>query len=483
MRRNSIVAVLLAAAAAPFTVAFEELLQRRDLRQPLPLSVDGRWILDAKNESIALVGVNWPGHLETMLPEGLQYQSVSNIVTKIAEIGFNSVRLTFASEMVDDIVERGGDVSLKVTLEKALGSENGTKVMKQIMKNNPSFNESTKRLDIWNAVAGELAKQDLFLHLDNHVSKAVWCCDPFDGNSWFGDTHFNTSNWVRSLSFMAEHGKANWKSFSSMGLRNELRPPLDNPQPPAELDLWETWKTRMLQGANAIHNANPEILIFFGGRLGDKDIGDPVRGSSLAEPNFNFSIAEQPFKNKFVFELHQYDSDLLRLYIVGDQGSFNETFDVLGGNTTTASLPGSNKAPLVISEWGHDQTDKSGVYKQEFHKFLFDYMIGRSLHWMVWTIGGSYYVREGKADYDETWGLLDHKWDSFQGKDSIKALQAEMRATYKSLNQSMPPATKDVGKGSGGVHSPQLRGAAAGVSSSLFVAFAFALVVAFTTVL
>ncbi|KAL0935453.1 cellulase family protein [Colletotrichum truncatum] len=440
MRRFSSLSALLSALILPFTSACDSVPQR-DI-QPLPLSVNDRWILDAKNQTFAFVGVNWAGHEQTMLPEGLQYQSIPNIVTKIAEIGFNSVRLTFATQMVDDIVEGGGDVTLKTTLQNALGPENGTTVMNQIMKNNPGFNESTKRLEVWNAVADELARQNIFLHLDNHVSKAGWCCKPEDGNSWFGDIHFNTSNWVRSLSFMAEHGKANWKSFSSMGLRNEIRDAtIAPPSPTLEPMTWETWKTRMLQGANAVHNANPDILIFFGGRLLDVDISAPVNGKHLSEPNFNFSIAEQPFRNKFIFEQHQYDQTGL----VGDNcTSYVGVLNELGSNAVSISGPGTNRAPLVMGEWGHDQTDDSGVFKHNFRTCLMQFMIEQRINWMVWVIGGSYYIREGTADRDEPWALLDHTWSSYRGKESIKQLQKDMKQTYAAFNMSIPAAAKDV---------------------------------------
>ena len=55
------------------------------------------------------------------------------------------------------------------------------------------------------AVAEELNKQQIYIHLDNHISKGMWCCGSTDGNSWWGDTYFSTSNWVRGLSYMAEH--------------------------------------------------------------------------------------------------------------------------------------------------------------------------------------------------------------------------------------------------------------------------------------
>ncbi|GKT43038.1 glycosyl hydrolase 5 family protein [Colletotrichum spaethianum] len=440
MRPLSGLSALLTALALPAAAVAE--LSQRDL-QPLPLSVRDQYIVDAKNATVAMVGVNWAGHERTMIPEGLQYQSVEHIVKKIAETGFNSVRLTFASEMVDDIVEGGGDANLKATLQNALGPENGTAVMKQIIKNNPAFNESTKRLEIWDAVAAELGRQKIYLHLDNHVSKAGWCCTPYDGNGWFGDTNFNTSNWVRSLSFMAEHGKAaNWSSFSSMGLRNELRDPFSAAPPPSlENTTWVTWKTRMVQGANAIHNANPDVLIFFGGRIFDFDISAPVQGKFGSEPGFNFSIAEFPFKNKFVFEQHQYDQGL-----VDDScNNYRDILTAFGSNVMTISDNGTNRAPLVMSEWGHDQTDESGMYKNKFRRCLMDFMVEKQISWMVWVLGGSYYTREGVQDKDEPWALLDHNWSSYRGKASIVQLQRDMEKTYEAFNQSMPAAGRSPG--------------------------------------
>lgn len=41
-------------------------------------------------------------------------------------------------------------------------------------------------LKVFDAVAAELAKQQIWVHLDNHISKAMWCCGASDGNAWFG---------------------------------------------------------------------------------------------------------------------------------------------------------------------------------------------------------------------------------------------------------------------------------------------------------
>ena len=58
-------------------------------------------------------------------------------------------------------------------------------------------------VQVFDAVAAEAAKQQIWVHLDNHVSKAQWCCSETDGNTWFGDTNFPSYQWQRGLGFMA----------------------------------------------------------------------------------------------------------------------------------------------------------------------------------------------------------------------------------------------------------------------------------------
>jgi hypothetical protein len=94
------------------------------------------------------VGANWPGAGEVMIPEGLQYQSIKSIVSKMKSIKMNHVRLTFAIEMIDDIKDNGGDVTIQKAFQKALGTSNGTAVYQKVIKNNPQFGASTTRLQV-----------------------------------------------------------------------------------------------------------------------------------------------------------------------------------------------------------------------------------------------------------------------------------------------------------------------------------------------
>ena len=113
----------------------------------VPFKTNKRLVLDSKGASFTYVGVNWPGAGEVMVPEGLQYASIESIVSKIKSLKMNVVRLTFAIEMIDDIKDNGGDVSVQKAFQKALGSK-GDAAFNNVLKNNPRFNSSTTRLQV-----------------------------------------------------------------------------------------------------------------------------------------------------------------------------------------------------------------------------------------------------------------------------------------------------------------------------------------------
>jgi hypothetical protein len=113
-----------------------------------PLVTSGRWILNSNGQNVTYAGVNWPGAADVMIPEGLQYASIASIVAGIKSLGMNAIRLTFAIEMIDDIIDGGGDVTLSTAFNKALGATNGPLVYKEVLAKNPQFSASTTRLQV-----------------------------------------------------------------------------------------------------------------------------------------------------------------------------------------------------------------------------------------------------------------------------------------------------------------------------------------------
>jgi len=155
----------------------------------------------------------------------------------------------------------------------------------------------------------------------------------------------------------------------------------------------------MTAAASAVYAANPDILIYFSGLDSDFNIEPAVGGSTLLDPGFTFSVASYEWADKFVFEMHEYDEG------ISDPCFFYEAVLLsFGFDATTKSGSGANRAPLVISEWGHDETDASDAYQSAYSTCLTGFMESRQLGWMLWVLAGSYYIREGIQDYDETYG-------------------------------------------------------------------------------
>ncbi|KAI5255667.1 putative endoglucanase E1 [Aureobasidium subglaciale] len=367
-----------------------------------PFTASGRDIKNSLNETVVYAGVNWPGAADVMIPEGLQYQSVSSIMSKIKDLGMNVIRLTYAIELVDDIYS-GVDSSLKAAFIQALGETNGTKVLNQVLSSNPSFTENTTRLEVFDAIAAEADTQQIYVHLDNHVSKGEWCCGHDDGNAWFGDTYFNVANWKRGLAYMSSHAKS-WPAFTSMSLRNELRTTSNGTG-----DNWVSWYENMVPAADGINAANPAPLIFFSGLNYDTQLATIVNGKDIGNGT-TFSLDNYSYKDKIVWELHNYANSATNCNDIKG-GLRNQGYNAMEGSASAV-----NKAPVVLTEFGFDQnTGSSSVYAQCIKEYLTT-LPGGPGGWMQWVISGSYYIREGAQDKDETWGLLNHDWSDWRNQ-------------------------------------------------------------------
>ncbi|KAH8755637.1 cellulase family protein [Diaporthe sp. PMI_573] len=372
-----------------------------------------------------------------MIPEGLQYSSIADIVTKVKSIGMNSLRMGWAVEMIDDILDNGGDVTIHDALIKSLGPENGTKITTQIIQHNPIFTPNTTRLEVWDAVAAELDRQQINMIVNNHVSKAKWCCSVGDGNGWFGDTYFDVDKWKRALNFMAEHMKK-WPAATAISLRNELRQ-TNNPAVDATYG-WSVWYDQMTDAAAAIHAVNPDTLIIFSGLNYDHDLSVPVAGSTLngTTDSRTFDLGSISYRNKFVWELHSYDNSETN-YTKLQSEYYNRGFSALD---TSSSTTAKTIAPVLLTEFGFAQngTDypKTGSdYLTVYAQALKDFVTGDnrvaeaariegSIGWLEWSLGGSYYTREGIQDHDDWWALLNHDWSGWRNETVLQAYQIPM---------------------------------------------------------
>jgi endoglucanase len=212
----------------------------------------------------------------------------------------------------------------------------------------------------------------------------------------------------------------NWPTFSSIGLRNELRQASG-----AEPVDWYTWYVHMTAAADAVHEANSDALIFFSGLSYDTYI-DPI---PLGKTLNGTSGTEFAFKEKIVLEIHKYDFEETQ----DDCETFKSKWYQQGFQAVNPDDPATKYAfPMVISEWGFKMDDvywNQTTYAKCLVEMVRDYQVG----FQHWALGGSFYLqtRPGRdplviVGLEELWGILNYNWTAIRSPISIENSLSKM---------------------------------------------------------
>jgi endoglucanase len=160
-----------------------------------------------------------------------------------------------------------------------------------------SWLASSTTLGAFTQVIQALAAQNIMVVFDNQASTAGWCCSQTDGNGWWNDgtgtatsadsQYFDVNNWMNGLKAMATYAKS-FPNVIGMSIRNELRPTSSGTA------VQQDWATHVKAAAQAIYQANPNLLIMVGGISYDTTL------SWL----YNTPLDRSTFANRVVWEVH-----------------------------------------------------------------------------------------------------------------------------------------------------------------------------------
>ena len=180
-----------------------------------------------------------------------------------------------------------------------------------------------------------------------------------------------------------------------MSLRNELR----QTQDPALPYDWPTWYENAVPAAAGIYANNTLPLIFFSGLGYDTDDTVLISGQDLGNGQ-RFDPSTFAYADKVVFEIHNYMNYAAACSDI-EPGLYSSAYAAM--NVTDTTYP--NKAPVVMTEFGFAQEDGSdaGAYAQCLKSYVTSQPGGPG-GWMQGVLAGSYYIRTGSQDNDETWG-------------------------------------------------------------------------------
>ena len=229
-----------------------------------PLHTQGRYIRDSNGARVKLASINWYGASdEHFIPGGLDVQHRQDIATTVRQLGFNSVRLPYANEMV----------------------RKNPLIAPHLLAANADL-VGSMALDVYHAVVDALTDAGIAVIINNHITRARWCCD---GNlcdiTW-------SNEYLGSLCTVSQTEAEwieNWETIMrphvrnpfvvGVDLRNEVRSPLGRFK-------WYSWAAAAEKAARRLLHMQPDWLIIVEGVQSANDIsGSRLRPIELTVPS------------------------------------------------------------------------------------------------------------------------------------------------------------------------------------------------------
>lgn len=378
-------------------VAFQDLAP---LVHPLLASVptwfhaQGTQIVDASGTPIRLVGLNWYGaESPDFVVGGLDYQPYQSILQMIQRSGYNTIRLPFSNQLV----EQNPVITDHLGANRELSGLHALDILDRIV-----------------AYAGALG---LHVILDDHRSEAGWSSQP--GGLWYTDAYPDSAFQADWLTMAERYAASN--VVIGADLRNE----------PHGTATWggtdpsTDWHAAAERVGNAILAVNPHLLIVVEGVQTYGAAGSYWWGGNLMGVATDPVVLQFPdgssARSQLVYSAHDYGPDNC------GPGCpwFNST-------TTYASL-----AALWEQHWGYITADPSQPYaapvwvgefgtcnysptcgndttpgsQGQWFSSLIQYLAEKQLGWAYWSVNGSqssgttreYGILEG-------YGLLNPDW-------------------------------------------------------------------------
>jgi endoglucanase len=369
---------------------------------PGPLHTDGRWIVDASGHRVKLAGVNWSGaETAAFVVGGLDVRPLDDLAALIAAGGFNSVRLPWSDQLVEE----------------------NPVVPGRYLRANPDL-EGRHALDVLDAVVTALGRHGLMVVLDNHRSRADWCCDEAHGDGLWYTPQFPESSWIadwRTLATRYRHSR----NVVAAELRNEIRPePQLAPGPTTATwgdgDPLTDWRAAAERGGNAVLAADPDLLVVVGGL----DFGANLTGAYLHPVRL-------AVPHRLVYAAHDY-RPMHAPAQLSDYRLFGVQLGIRFGGLTVAGKPFT--APVYLSETGTctqpTEAEPCQPGDPAYLRQMTRYLAVSDLDFAYWPLNGTqgpgYSRTEGRV---ETYGLLAPDWSRYGNRQVLSVLQQLQRPT------------------------------------------------------
>ncbi len=344
-----------------------------------PLHTEGRQIVDAAGHPLRLTSVNWYGFdQKEYVVGGLDHAPLDAIIEQIRQIGVNSVRLPWANETL----------------------EHDPLVPDYAVAANPQF-KGKHAMAIMDAVISALARAHIMVILDNHMSRADWCCSETDDNGLWYNREYPETNWLADWKAIAlRYSKQPW--VVGADLRNELRSGAAWGGPDPKLD----WHAAAERGGKAVLAANPRLLIM---------VESPEYSTNFT--GFDKLPVTLPVAHRLVYSPHAY-------YV---QGQDLSNFDALKQAYEARAmflLHTEPETPLWVGEFGGCQTLDCGPNGDWLKLFIRLLKENPLVSWSYWPLNGTQSSGVGrKYDSVESFGLLSTDYQHIGAPKVVELLR------------------------------------------------------------
>jgi endoglucanase len=343
-------------------------------RQPeylAPLHTYGAEIRDARDQPVQLRSINWYGASDIkLIASGLDVRHRDDISLLIRRMGFNSVRLPYADELLYA----------------------NPMIAKEELAANADLHNSSA-LEVYHAVVRSLTDAGLFVIPNNHITQATWCCganlcDARWSNDWLGSMcrvrqteEMWIENWRRVMAPIKEN-----PLVIGADLRNEVRAPWFTL-------YWPTWASAAERASEVLLDLNPNWLMFVEGMSSANDLtGVRERPIVLSVPG------------RVVYEAHVYQwSGWGQL---SPYGRRNYDSFVKAMRKNWAYLIEEDLAPVWIGEFG--TADWPNHQDLHYWQNLMGVMKMWKPSWGYWALN----PRKPEGDSWESYGLLEDDWET-----------------------------------------------------------------------
>ena len=369
---------------------------------PGALQTQGRWIIDRQGRRVKLASVNWSGaETRAYTVGGLDVRRLDDLAALIRQGGFNSVRLPWSNQLVED----------------------NPVVPATYLRANPQL-QGKRALVVLDAVIASLARQGVMVVLDNHRSRADWCCDEQHGDGLWYTAAYPESSWIRDWQTMAIRYKSA-RNVVAAELRNEIRPdPSLAPGPTTATwgdgNRLTDWQAAATRAGNAVLAVNPAWLVVVGGTEYQGNLTG-VRAHPVI-----LSVA-----HRLVYAAHDYrwfsSNFQLRHYPL-----LQAKLDTRWGYVTT---PGRDyTAPVYLSETGTctnpNPTEQCSPLDPIYLADLSKYLREADLDFAYWPLNGTQGTGYNRTyGQPETYGLLAPDWSGYGNTTVLAVLQSLQHPT------------------------------------------------------